>query len=30
MVELASYSGVDWFDSGVNRDKAKALESNAP
>jgi len=30
MVELDSYSSVDWFDSGVNRDKAEALKSNSP
>jgi hypothetical protein len=29
MVELASYSSVDWSDSVVNRDKAEALKSNS-
>jgi hypothetical protein len=30
MVELDSYSSVDWSDSGINRDKAQALRSNSP
>jgi hypothetical protein len=30
MVELDSYSSVDWSDSGVNCDKAEALRSNSP
>jgi hypothetical protein len=30
MVELDSYSSVDWSDSGVNRDKAEALNSTSP
>jgi hypothetical protein len=30
MVELDSYSSIDWSDSGVNRDKAQALRSNSP
>ena len=29
MVELDSYSSVDWSDSGVNRDKAETLKSNS-
>jgi len=29
MVELASYSSVDWSDSVVNRDKAEALKSKS-
>jgi hypothetical protein len=29
MVELDSYSIVDWSDSAVNHDKAKALKSNS-
>jgi hypothetical protein len=30
MVELASYSSVDWSDSVFNHDKAEALKSNSP
>jgi hypothetical protein len=30
MVELDSYSSVDWSDSSVNRDKAEALRSHSP
>ena len=29
MVELDSYSSVDWSDGGVNLDKAQALSSNS-
>ena len=29
MVELASYSSVDWSDSVVNHDKAEALKSKS-
>jgi len=29
MVELASYSSVDWSDSVFNHDKAQALKSNS-
>jgi len=30
MVELDSYSSVNWSDSGVNRDKAETLKSKSP
>jgi hypothetical protein len=30
MVELDSYSSVDWSVSVVNRDKAETLKSNSP
>jgi hypothetical protein len=30
MVELDSYSSVDWSDSGVSHDEAEALKSNSP
>jgi hypothetical protein len=30
MVELDSYSSVDWPDSGVNCNKAEALKANSP
>jgi hypothetical protein len=30
MVELASYSSGDWFDSVVNRAKAESLKSKSP
>jgi len=30
MVELASYSSVDWTDSVVNHDKTQALKSKPP
>jgi hypothetical protein len=30
MVELDSYSSVDWSDSGVSRGEAKALKSRSP
>ena len=30
MVDLDSYSSVDWSDSVVNHDKAEALKSNSP
>ena len=30
MVELDSYSSVDWSDSAINLDKAKTLKSKSP
>lgn len=30
MVELDSYSSVDWSDSGVSHDAAEALKSKSP
>jgi len=30
MVELDSYSSVDWSDSGVSHDEAEALKSKPP
>lgn len=30
MVELDSYSSVDWSDSAVSRDEAEALKSKSP
>jgi hypothetical protein len=30
MVELVTYSSVDWSDSGVDRDKAETLKPKSP
>jgi len=30
MVELVTYSSIDWFVSGIFRDKAEALKARSP